>query len=252
MPEQQRASDPDMEEVQQYLDTLRVASNSNNRFSSFAGDDLCQCPRRKSSSSHLDYRTALRHSVDSYFLNDEKDSVNPLQGDIDSYESLYTTGLEQDDEALPLSFTPPRSRNYAVGMSSVSLDLDDICDESDDTPPNTTAETSNPSVDVSPQMARRRSSITCTSSADRSAAGRLPIVNLLAAAAGGRSQDHDEGRHYAGDSGDICLAGSDRFETRCPKEKTNSISQPTRRESTYTLDLRSVAHLTTILQGEQL
>lgn len=263
MPEAQRASDPDMEEVQEYLDTLRVASNHSNRFSSFVGDALCQCPRRKSSSSYLDYRSATQGSVNSYFrresasLDDqvveEKDdaSCKPWQeGDVEAYDP-FATCLEEGDELLPLNCMPrKRTSNrssttgsqysYGVGMSSISLDLDDVFGESDS--PISASAAVSPPVDTSPQVARRRSSITYTSSTDRST--KLLTVNLMA----DTSKHSDNSKHLPEDSGDICLAGSDRFQTRCPKEKSFSMSKPTRRISAYTLDLRPVT-FATIMQS---
>ncbi|CAJ1955974.1 unnamed protein product [Cylindrotheca closterium] len=293
MPEQQRASDPDMEEVQQYLDTLRIASNddSNNRFSSSAQDGVCECPRRKSSSSYLDYQSAHQYSVNSSYqvvVNKKSNtSGNPLQGEIESYDTFYT-GLEEEDEALPMSYAPSRrsqrssamksrgsygtgmssisfdldddqalplsypkisqrisstlkSRgSYGTGMSSISLDLDDVFGESSNTP-NIFSERSSPSVDVSPQMVRRRSSLSYVSSADKSAAARLlSAVNLMAV---DNDDDDSELVVFPEDSGDICLAGStDRFETRCPREKSSSITKPARRGSAYKLDLRPAAY----------
>lgn len=269
MPEQQRASDPDMEEVQEYLDSLRLASsdaNSNNtnhhRFSSCDGDALCHIPRRKSSSSNLDYRTAHSSSVGGYFLREEGDendhrSGNPLNGQLDSCET-YFTGLEQEDEFLPLSFTP-RSRSshrssvrglssYASGMSSISLDLGDIFGDEDEEviqSDNIFGGVSTPSVDVSPQIAKRRSSLSWTSSNDPHITARITNVNLLLENSLGDSKPVPE------DSGDICLAGDARFQTKCPKEKANSIAQPTRRVSAYTIDMRVLHQLTPCTQGWQ-
>jgi len=175
---------------------------------------------------------------------------------------------EDDDEFMPLPSTP-RSRYsqrssrvgrgidyYGVGISSISLDMKDIFgDEEEDEEQEQATIISQQEVEKKifrdtrcapadvcpPKMVKRRSSITYTSNADDSV--RIIAENFLA------DSHHSlaDCKIPPEDSGDICLAPEDdhRFETRCPKEKSNSILQPTRRVPAFTLDMRAVKQLTT-------
>jgi len=248
MPEQKRASDPDMVEIQQDLETLRVASNDHNRFASLVTDGgLCDIPRRKSSFSRLDHRMAHQRNIagssdlprdcNDDYISENAIGVCPLERDLYSNDDTFYTGLLGGNEDFPrekLSTATNQTMNtmgngigsFAVPMSDKSMDLAEIF-----------GETSAPPMDVSPQIAKRKSSMTWTSSIlDTNTPRRHPLPSFNPRVV----QDHDDEEKEDAinfqtlpeDSGDLCSA-DERFLTRCPKGMASSISRPTRRVSTY-------------------
>jgi hypothetical protein len=139
-PEQQCATDPDIQDIEQYSDSVRMTSSS--RFCTSIGPStetsFCVMPKRQSSSKRLDWTD----------LDDESDDYkDPLQG------SYQTTGLEDPSSSQDLS--DGRFQSY-YPCPSLSLDLDDIFEE-------------RKCSDTSPQVAKRKPSLSSIAASSKKA-----------------------------------------------------------------------------------
>ena len=90
--EQKRASDPNIEELEQCLDALRLPSGEVNRFSNSSNSKPLSMPTRKSSSRGLDYQMALLADNDCSFFLEEDSPFRTIDCDDESKEYIEPLG----------------------------------------------------------------------------------------------------------------------------------------------------------------
>lgn len=197
-PEQHSAADSDMHEIQEYLNRLRMTSTS--RFSTTIGPSsetkLCAMPKRKSSCQGLDYRASHNRLAD--FDDDEEsgyfsDPASNGSGNTKSFNSFYS----RDDASITSRSFSEGSARFRSSLASQSLDLGDIF-------------ALRARNDNSPKAAKRVSS------------GTLSAVSTKSA----------EESSFGGQTSKPSMSGEERFNAPCSKEKSDSITMPSRRGST--------------------